>query len=83
MAEDKARVRLGGGGLGSRQDEKKLGAHRNAKEVALFFSPVLPCHSGGGSSQLRHFINSCYLTSGIVVGLLRPRSHCNQQQCHQ
>lgn len=34
----------GGGGVGvwggkSRQDEKKLGAHRNAKEVALFFSP--------------------------------------------
>ncbi len=29
----------GVGGGRSRQDEKKLGAHRNAKEVALFFSP--------------------------------------------
>lgn len=81
MAEDKASVRGWGGG--SRQDEKKLGAHRNAKEVALSFSALLPWRSGGGSSQLGHFINSCYLTSGIVAGLLRPRSHCKQQQRHQ
>lgn len=57
-----------GGSQGSRQDEKKLGAHRNAKEVAPFFSPLLPSRSGVGSSQLRHFINSCYLTRGIVAG---------------
>lgn len=32
---------MGGGRVRgkSRQDEKKLGAHRNAKEVALFFPP--------------------------------------------
>lgn len=72
-----------GGSQRSRQDEKKLGAHRNAKEVAPFFSPLLPSRSGVGSSQLRHFINSCSLTSGIVAGLLRPRSHCSQQRRHQ
>lgn len=51
------------------------------KWPSFFFLP--PSRSGVGSSQLRHFINSCYLTSRIVVGLLRPPSHCNQQQCHQ
>lgn len=72
------------GGGGRRQDEKKLGAHRNAKEVTLFlFFSLLASRFGVGSSQLRHFINSCYLTSGIVVGLLRPPSHWNQQQRHQ
>lgn len=51
------------------------------KWPSFFFPP--PSRSGVGSSQLRHFINSCYLTSGIVVLLLRPPSHWNQQQCHQ